>query len=708
MAGPQDRSAILDIIERQAERSGIPRDDFLRFAYIETGGRFNANAHNTDSGAKGLFQFMPSTAAEFRITGREFDPAVNTEAAAALYGRNRTQIVNRQAETGHPFLSGAEAPNGLDMYLAHQQGGGGYASIQRAIATGNFSRDDTRTNILSNVSGRDFERVTGQPFSALSGMDDRALATSFTQYWTAKYAAIEIADRGITATATLPGARERPAPLADGVLQRGERGQDVRALQEQLNQLGFRDGQGAQLETGSGIYGQRTMEALRGFQQANSIEVTGRADAATREAIDRQVALPVAERNRPREVEARTEGAGLTWPTPGNSRINEADKPREGRGEFGTPRSSGTPHRGVDIEGAVGDPVVAVAGGTVVVRPNNGAAGNTVHVRHDDGSLSKYFHLDGFNVQNGARVEAGQQIGTMGRSGNTPAQGDTHLHFELWRNGRPVDPLPALRGADRDAPREGATPREPTTSRPAADAPTTARGGGDAVLRAGATGAGVIALQEQMNRLGYKGADGQPLEVRSGVFGPNTDHALRTFQADRGLTVDGAYGRDSREAVTAATRAAASPAELLREGSRGADVTALQQRLNALGVRDAAGRPLGEDGMFGERTREAVVGLQRAQSIRVDGIVGPETTGKLDALVRNAPRPAEPATEAPESRSGGSFVERMFTAVRNGDGTAVRQVVDDYLSTARGTQFTQPVNQPEQSTPGRDPVDPSR
>src|SRR5690606_19110436 len=119
MAGPEDRAAVLDIIEREAAESGIPREDFLRFAYIETGGRFNADAHNKTSGAKGLFQFMPSTAAEFGITGREFDAAANTDAAAALYARNRIQITNRSAATGHEFLSGADRPNGLDMYLAH-------------------------------------------------------------------------------------------------------------------------------------------------------------------------------------------------------------------------------------------------------------------------------------------------------------------------------------------------------------------------------------------------------------------------------------------------------------------------------------------------------------------------------------------------------------------------------------------------------------
>ncbi|WP_449465539.1 peptidoglycan-binding protein [Stenotrophomonas humi] len=552
MANPNDRDAVLDIIERQAERSSIPRDDFLRFAYIETGGNFNANAHNRDSGAKGLFQFMPSTAREFGISGREFDPAVNTEAAASLYARNRTQITSRQAETGHAFLSGAETPNGLDMYLAHQQGGGGYASIQAAIANGSFSRDDTRRNILGNVSSRDFEQVTGQPFASVRGMNDRELATSFTNYWTAKYAAIEIADRGITASAPLPGARERQAPLADGVLQRGERGDEVRALQESLNQMGFRDAQGGTLETHSAIYGQRTAEAVRAFQQANGLEPSGKADERTREAITAQQALPGSERNPPAEPQARG-AAGTAWPTPGNDQINRADKPREGHGEFGTARSGGRTHGGIDIQGNVGDPIVAFAAGKVTVSPNNGAAGNTVRVTHDDGSVTKYFHLDEFSVRNGARVEAGQQIGTMGRSGNTPAKGDTHLHFELWRDGRKIDPLPELQGAGRTA----------------GDHPARAEQAVGVTLRRGATGAGVVALQEQLNQLGYKGTDGKPLEVRSGVFGPQTEHALRAFQADRGIGVDGAFGRESREAMGQQLRAGASSSHGPHQGGEG-------------------------------------------------------------------------------------------------------------------------------------------
>ncbi|WP_334180653.1 peptidoglycan-binding protein [Pseudoxanthomonas sp.] len=554
MASQYTREQILDIIERQAQESGIPREDFLRFTYIETGGRFNPDASNP-SGAKGLFQFMPDTAEQYGISGREFDPVANTRAAAALYSDNLGDISRGQARSGHDFLSGNETPSGLDLYLAHQQGAAGYASIQNAIEDGEFTRTNTRRNILNNISNLDVERLTGRAPSDLRGLSDRDLATTYAQYWNGKFAAINIPDRGIQAGQPDAAVRERTSPLADGVLQSGERGEEVRALQTSLNQLGFRDGRGAELETRSGIYGGKTQEAVRAFQVANQLEATGNADERTREAIALQLALPEQERNRAQSVEAQQREGGLAWPTPGNLDINQADKPREGRGEFGTPRSGGRRHGGIDIEGNVGDPVVAVAGGTVVVRPNNDAAGNTVHVRHDDGTLTKYFHLDEFSVRNGQRVEAGRQIGTMGRTGNTPAQGDTHLHFEMWRDGRQVDPLLHLQGTERDA----AVPARATSAE---------------VLRDGVSGASVRELQQQLNQLGYRGADGQPLETTSGKFGPQTQHALRAFQEDRGLKVDGEYGDRSRAAMATATPAVvrdATPAESTSQSARGED-----------------------------------------------------------------------------------------------------------------------------------------
>jgi murein DD-endopeptidase MepM/ murein hydrolase activator NlpD len=462
MAQDYSRREVLDIIERVAGERGISRDDFLRFAYIETGGNFNERAHNRGSDAKGLFQFVPGTAAQYGISGREYDPNVNTDAAARLYLNNRRDLVNAHERNGRPYLSGAAEPNGLDMYLAHQQGSGGYRSIQNAIATGEFSLSSTRRNILANVSSDDFERLTGHKYQDFRGMAPREMATAFTQYWDAKFDRVRIPEKGIEPITAGQQPAQTPATpaasaLADGVLRKNERGPEVIGMQQSLNQLGFRDGRGQQLETRTGIYGDRTAESVRSFQQANNIEPTGVADRRTLDAINAQLQLPAESRNRPPAPQA--DG---NWPAPGNITINRADKHGEGHGEFGTSRSGGTrTHKGVDIQGNLGDPIQAYAGGTVRVQPNNGGAGNTVTIDHGNGVVTRYFHLKDINVQDGQRIEAGAQVGTMGRTGNTPRQGDTHLHFEMWRNGRAVDPMNYLTvpGRERAA--------QPTTEAPA-------------------------------------------------------------------------------------------------------------------------------------------------------------------------------------------------------------------------------------------------
>jgi peptidoglycan hydrolase-like protein with peptidoglycan-binding domain len=190
------RSQVLDIIEAEALKRHIPKDDFLRFADIETGGHFNPNAHSDRSSAKGLFQFTDATAAAYGLTGRQMDPVANTAAAAQLYLDNRDSLVRNHATTGHPYLSGKATPDGLDMYLAHQQGSAGYRSIQDAIATGKFDRESTRTNIENNV-GDDFKKLTGHARSELSGMSDKEMATAFVGYWNAKFDHVQIPEKGV-------------------------------------------------------------------------------------------------------------------------------------------------------------------------------------------------------------------------------------------------------------------------------------------------------------------------------------------------------------------------------------------------------------------------------------------------------------------------------------------------------------------------------
>lgn len=96
---------------------------------------------------------------------------------------------------------------------------------------------------------------------------------------------------------------------------------------------------------------------------------------------------------------------------------------------------------GIRIGGRDGDPVVAAAAGVVVYRGNGLTGyGNLLIVKHNDRWLSAYAHNDTMLVREGDSVDAGQRIATMGASGTFRTQ----LHFEIRRDGQPVDPLTLL------------------------------------------------------------------------------------------------------------------------------------------------------------------------------------------------------------------------------------------------------------------------
>jgi murein DD-endopeptidase MepM/ murein hydrolase activator NlpD len=96
-----------------------------------------------------------------------------------------------------------------------------------------------------------------------------------------------------------------------------------------------------------------------------------------------------------------------------------------------------TYHRGVDLRAAYGETVGAADAGTVVFAGEQGGYGQTVVVEHGDGVRTRYAHLSSLTTRVGAEVTAGESIGRAGHSGRATG---THLHFEVTRNGRPVDP----------------------------------------------------------------------------------------------------------------------------------------------------------------------------------------------------------------------------------------------------------------------------
>lgn len=98
-------------------------------------------------------------------------------------------------------------------------------------------------------------------------------------------------------------------------------------------------------------------------------------------------------------------------------------------------------NKGIAIAGKEGDPVVASADGQVVYRGSGlRGYGNLVILKHDDDFISAYAHNRQILVEQGQMVKRGQRIAELGRSDTTQPK----LHFEIRRQGKPVDPLAYL------------------------------------------------------------------------------------------------------------------------------------------------------------------------------------------------------------------------------------------------------------------------
>lgn len=98
-------------------------------------------------------------------------------------------------------------------------------------------------------------------------------------------------------------------------------------------------------------------------------------------------------------------------------------------------------NKGIDIGGKLGQPVVAAGAGSVVYAGTGlRGYGNLVIIKHSETFLSAYAHNNRLLVKEGQGVKAGQQIAELGSSGTDREK----LHFEIRRDGKPVNPLQYL------------------------------------------------------------------------------------------------------------------------------------------------------------------------------------------------------------------------------------------------------------------------
>lgn len=94
-------------------------------------------------------------------------------------------------------------------------------------------------------------------------------------------------------------------------------------------------------------------------------------------------------------------------------------------------------HAGVDIPGDSGSEVLSVAAGVVTKAERMSGYGNVVEIRHADGYSTRYGHNQKNLVKEGERIEKGQVIALLGSTGRTTGP---HVHFEVRKDGEPVDP----------------------------------------------------------------------------------------------------------------------------------------------------------------------------------------------------------------------------------------------------------------------------
>lgn len=204
----------------------------------------------------------------------------------------------------------------------------------------------------------------------------------------------------------------------------GQRSEVVRMVQNALMAAGIEVKGGA-----DGVFGVATVIAIGKFQESLNIPVSKTLDVPTAIALG---VLP------------SVENLGLTvikvFPVQGTCSFSDT---------WGSPRSGGRQHIGVDITAATDKALYAVVDGVISQVTIGGAlSGNALRLAQPDGTYFFYAHMNSFapGIALGTPVRAGQIIGYVGATGNA---GGPHLHFEVHPfGGDPVNPYPVVKVVD--------------------------------------------------------------------------------------------------------------------------------------------------------------------------------------------------------------------------------------------------------------------
>ena len=374
-------------------------------------------------------------------------------------------------------------------------------------------------------------------------------------------------------------------PIANVEMKLGDKGSQVADLQSRLSTLGLYSG------TASGTFDSATQSAVKKFQSAHNLTVDGVAGERTQLLLNTLTATP-------------TPAASVQTPQPVTTPL--------------TAQNVITLRKGTR--------------GLEVVKLQNrlmelGYYTCTADGIYDNDDIAA---VKEFQRKNGLTIDGVAGLMTQRLLYSSAALPATTV------------PLPTPTPAPTPAPTPVPTPA-PTAAPAATTIRPTATPSTQQVLRRGDKGSAVSQLQQRLKDLGYY------TDKVDGIFGSGTEKALIRFQKASGLTADGVAGAKTLSKLYAANakpvqatatpkpQATATPKPsssssqtvptdtVLKYGSRGDAVKAMQQRLVELGYLAAA------DGIYGTKTYNAVVAFQKRNSLTSDGIAGKMTLSRLNS-----------------------------------------------------------------------------
>ena len=195
---------------------------------------------------------------------------------------------------------------------------------------------------------------------------------------------------------------------------------------------------------------------------SQQLESIGERPAVTTVQNDNKKAVGVAEKKE--GIKKETSPAVTTAPPTTTTKKTEAPKPEYNTRSFSIPingeiiqdfsgdelvknmtTGAWQTHNGIDISGSEGDEVHAMTDGTVTDVSENPLWGVVVEIDHGDGVIGRYCNLNkGVTVEKGTKVSGGDVIGALGNTADIESGIDTHLHFEIIKNKKYVNPIDVI------------------------------------------------------------------------------------------------------------------------------------------------------------------------------------------------------------------------------------------------------------------------